>query len=395
MIIFSKPARPHFAALACGVAVAICGSAFAQAVPDLTQAPRLGPWGFDLTGRDTRVQPGDDFYRSVAGGWTERMAIPADRTRWGSFDELRELSDARARAVIEKAANDRAARGEAAQIGAFYRSFMDEAAIERLDVRPIASDLADVRAARTHEQIGTLMGKVPSSVHSAFFTPFIADDQRAPDRYAVYLNQSGLGLPDRDYYLDARFAPQKAAYQAYIAKQLKAIEWPDAEAKASEIVALETEIARVSWTRAEQRDDVKMYNATPVADLPKLAPGFPWPAYLKAANLGGVQRVVVSEVTAFPKIADIFAKTPVPTLQAWMAFRVVDNASPYLSKRFVDANFDFRSKTLSGQPEQRARWKRGVTTVGANLGEAIGKLYVEAYFPAQSKAQMETLVANL
>lgn len=390
---FSKTARALL--IGAGLAVLSGGFAAAQDRTDLSKVQSLGPWGFDLSARDPKVAPGDDFYQNAVGTWSDKLQIPPDRTRWGSFDELRDLSDARGRAVIEKAAADRNAKGEAAQIGAFYRSFMDEARLEQLDAAPLKPDLDAIRAAKDHEAIGALMGRVPSSFMSAFFAPYINDDQKIPNHYAVYMSQAGLGLPDRDYYLEERFAPQKKAYEAYIAKQLAAIGWPEPEARAREIVALETEIAKVSWSRAERRDDAKMYNATLVADLPKLAPGFPWQAYMKAAGLGKVDRVVVGEVTAFPKIADIYAKTPVPLLQAWMAFQLVDNASPFLSKRFDQAQFEFRGKTLSGQPEQRPRWKRAVSAMDTGLGEAVGKLYVAEYFPPAYKAEMEKLVANL
>ncbi|HET9159302.1 MAG TPA: M13-type metalloendopeptidase, partial [Caulobacteraceae bacterium] len=274
-------------------------------------------------------------------------------------------------------------------------SYMDEAAIEKLDAKPIQPELAAVKAAKTREQIAALMGQSPMSLYPAFFSLAVQDDQKVPNRYAVLVNQAGLGLPDRDYYLDARFATQKAAYQAYIAQQLTAVGWPDAQKRAADIVAMETEIAKVSWTRAEQRDDNKMYNATPVADLSKLAPGFPWSSYLTAAKLSSVNRVIVGEVTAFPKIAEVYAKAPVEVLQAWMAFNVVDNASPYLSKRFDQAQFAFHGKTINGQPEQRPRWKRASSLLDANMGEAVGKLYVAEYFPAAYKAQMEALVGNL
>ncbi|CAN5324770.1 M13 family metallopeptidase [soil metagenome] len=381
-------------ALGAGLAVALGGFALAQA-GDLTKVNSLGPWGVDLSAGDKSVKPGDDFYRAIVGTWTDKLVIPADRTRWGSFDELRELSDARSRAVIEKAAATKGAKGEAAQIGAFYRSYMDEKTVEALDAKPLTADLAAIRAAGDHDKLGAMMGKATQGFQSSFFNFGINDDQKVPNRYAVDLNQGGLGLPDRDYYLEARFAKEKAAYQAYVAQTLKAIAWPGADARAADIVAMETEIAKASWTRTERRDDTKMYNATKVADLAKLAPGFPWAGFMKSARLEKTDRVIVHEVTAFPKIADIFAKAPVPTLQAWMAYNVADNAAPFLSKRFVDAAFEFHGKTLSGQPEQRPRWKRAVTSVGNTLGEGVGKLYVAAYFPPAYKAQMVSLVSNL
>jgi putative endopeptidase len=171
--------------------------------------------------------------------------------------------------------------------------------------------------------------------------------------------------------------------------------WPEPEANAKAIVAMEDEIAQVSWAKSDQRDDNKTYNPMTIAELAKSAPGFDWRVYMAAAELPGVDRIIFDENTAAPKIAAIFAKTPVPVLQAWLAFNVVDNAAPQLSKRFADAQFEFRDKTLTGQPEQRPRWKRAVTLVNALMGEAVGRLYVETYFPPESKAKMEQLVANL
>lgn len=395
MTIQSKSLRLRALALGAGLCVAVGGFAFGQGQTDLKTAKSYGVWGVDLTARDSKIQAGDDFYSFAQGVGTEKMVIPADRTSWGSFYELRELSDARSRAVIDKAAATKSAKGEAAQIGTFYRSYMNETAVAKAGGAPLAAELALIRAAKSREAIGTLMGRAPSTFLSAFFSVSVQDDQKVPDHYVVGLNQAGLGLPDRDYYLEARFAPQKAAYQAYVAQQLINIGWAEPAKRAADIVTMETEIAKVSWARADRRDDNKMYNATSTADLPKLAPGFPWKAYLAGAKLGGVHRVVVGEVTAFPKIADIYAKAPVNVLQAWMAFSLVDNASPYLSKKFDDANFNFHGKMLSGQPEQRPRWKRGVSAVGISMGEAVGKLYVAEYFPAPYKAQMEDLVANL
>ncbi|MET0294349.1 MAG: M13-type metalloendopeptidase, partial [Phenylobacterium sp.] len=243
--------------------------------------------------------------------------------------------------------------------------------------------------------IARLMGASVKGFGGSVFSVAIYDDAKNPERYAVYLGQAGLGLPDRDYYLVDRFAPQREKYQAYIEKLLTLGGWPDPAGHARAILALETEIARVSWTRAERRDDDKTYNPYQIADLAKLAPGFPWQAFMAGADLPGVTRVIASENTAFPKIAAIYAKTPVDTLKAWTAFSLIDNAAPYLSRDFDLAFYEFRQKTLSGQPEQRPRWKRGVSVVDQQIGEALAKPYVAAYFPPASKAKMEQLVSDL
>jgi putative endopeptidase len=341
------------------------------------------------------VKPGDDFFTYANGTYLKNLQIPADRTRYGAFDALNELSQNRMRAVVEAAAADKAVSGPRAQVGAFYRSFTDEAKVGALGAKPLHADLARIKAAKTRADVARLMGASMGSFGGSIFGATIGEDAKDPAHYAVYLGQAGLGLPDRDYYLEPSFAAQKSAYEAYVAKVLTLAGWPNAKADAKAIVELETEIAKVSWTRAERRDDDKMYNATPVADLAKLAPGFDWQPFLAGAGLTKVDRVVVQEKTAFPKIAAIYAKTPISTLKAWAAFNLADQASPYLSKAFDQAHFEFHNKTLGGQQIEAPRWKRGVQVVDGEIGEALGQLYVQAYFPPESKAKMLVLVGDI
>lgn len=378
-------------------AALLCASAPALAadLPDLTKAPRMGSWGFDLTGRDTSVAPSKDFFDYANGNYLNKLEIPSDRSRYGAFDALQELSQQRMHAVLEKAAGNPAAAGDEAKIGAFYRSFMDEAKVNALGAKPLAADLAAIRGIKSKDQMAEHMGSTMREFGGSFFGSYVHDDAKDPEVYAAYLFQGGLGLPDRDYYLEERFKPQKDAYQAYITKLLTLEGWDKPAENAAAIVALETEIAKVSWTRAERRDDDKTYNPFEIAKLQSYAPGFNWSAFLKGANLSKANRVIVAENTAFPKIADIYAKAPLETLKAWAAFNLADQAAPYLSKDFDEANYEFRNKTLSGQPVQQPRWKRAVTATDNNVGEALGKLYVEAYFPPESKAKMEALVGDI
>ena len=378
------------AALLCAAAPALAANA-----PDLSKAPRMGPWGFDMSGRDTSVAPSKDFFDYANGTYLNKLEIPADRSRYGAFDALQELSQSRMRAVAEKAAANTQATGDEAKLGAFYRSFMDEKAVNALGAKPLATDLAAIRAVKTHDEMAGLMGGTMRKFGGSFFGSYVHDDAKDPEKYTVYLMQGGLGLPDRDYYLEDRFKTQKAAYEAYVAQMLTLAGWERPAENAKAIVALETEIAKVSWTRAERRDDDKTYNPFEIAKLSEYAPGFAWKQYMDGAHLTKADRVVVSENTAFPKIAAIYANTPIETLKAWSAFNLADQAAPYLSKEFDQANYEFRSKTLSGQPLQQPRWKRGVNAVDNNIGEALGKLYVEAYFPAESKAKMEALVGDI
>ena len=372
------------------------GAARAQTNPptvDLTQAPRFGTWGFDRSGQDLSVKPGNDFYRFAQGKAVDAIEIPADHSRFARFDALEDLSEARSRHVIETAAGS--ADPDAQRIGALYASFMDEARLAALGAKPLQPELDAVRKARSREDLARLMGIGAKSIYGAWFGVYIGDDAKDPKHYAVILDQAGLGLPDRDYYLTPGFAPQKAKYEEYVAATLARIGWPDAAVRAKDIVALETAIAQVSWSRVERRDEEKSYHPYTVQALAESAPGFPWRVFLDAADLGQVQRVIVSEDTAFPKIAALYAQTPIEVLQAWTAFTLADHASPYLDKSFDQAQFAFHSTVLSGVPEQRARWKRAVALINENMGEALGRLYVQAYFPPESKAKMTALIADL
>jgi putative endopeptidase len=381
--------------LAAAASIALGGAAQAANADGVDTPVRSGPWGFDLAGRDPAVSPGQDFFEYANGGYMKTLVIPPDRSRYGTFDALRALSESRLHTLLDAAAADPSPRGDEALIGTFYKAAMDETRVNTLDAAPLAEDLAAIRAAKDREALAALMGKANKGFNGALFGVGIGNDAKSPNRYAVYISQGGLGLPDRDYYLEASFAAQKTKYEAYVAQTLRAVNWPDADAQAKAIVELETAIAKASWSKVQQRDPVATYNPMTPAELATLAPGFPWAAYLNAADLGGTTRVVIAEKAAFPAIAALYAQTPIPTLQAWAAFDVVDNASPYLSKRFVDANFEFRNKALSGQPEQKPRWKRAASLLDEQIGEAVGKVYVAKYFPPESKAKMEALIADL
>ena len=372
-----------------GACAALCVASVAAA------SPRVAPWGFDLAGRDTAVAPGDDFYAYANGAYVRKLTIPPDRARFGSIDALQAVAEDRVHLILEKAANEQDPLADDAKVGAFYRAYLDQPRVDALGARPLAPELDEIRAAATHAQIAALMGKGARSFFGSAFEIDVGIDAKDPQRYALYLGQGGIGLPDRDYYLDPSFAAQKAKYQAYVAQMLTLAGWPDAETEAQAIVDLETRIARVSWSKAEQRDPIATYNPMSPAELAAAAPGFDWEAFLEGAGVGGAARVVVAESTAVPQIARIFAATPVATLQAWQAFQIADSAAPYLSGPFVDAEFDFRSKALDGQQAQRPRWKRAVSLVSASMGDAVGRLYVAGYFPAASKAKVEAMVANI
>jgi putative endopeptidase len=391
--------RKWFAAV-CAAATMTAGASWAQEATTAasrlnTTAARAGTWGFDLAGMDRSAKPGDSFFRFANGAALDRLTIPADRTSWGVTPVLIELSENRVQALIEEFGANPNAAGDQAKISALYRSFMDEARIEALDASPLKADLQQVRAATTREALARLMGRSMGAFGGSFFAATVNEDSKRPGVNVTYLSQAGIGLPDREYYLSDRFKTQKAAYRAYVERMLTLAGWAEPAARADEILALETRIAEAHWPRTDSRDRDKTYNPFTLAELRAHAPQFPWRDFLQGAALTRADRVVVSQNSAFPKMAAIFAETPVPTLQAWHAFHIADGAAPYLSKRFVDAHYDFRLKTLLGQQQPRARGKRAVATTDAVLGEPLGRIYAARYFPPESKAKMEALVADL
>jgi putative endopeptidase len=370
------------------------------------QSLRFGSWGFDVSGENTVIKPGDDFFEFANGGWLARTPIPTDKMGMSLDVLINNRTEAQLRHIVEEAEQHAGHEPEdlEGKVGAFYHAFMDEDRVEALGSTPLESTLTAIRAATTREQLGRLMGRKNFDFEGTFFEIRIDADSQNPTRYAVFLGQGGLGLPDRDYYLQPAFTAQLAKYRQYVEQQLRLIGWPHAAGNAAAIAALEKRIAEASWTKAKQRDSNKIYNPLTISELEAFAPGFPWKQFLMEAHLASTDKVIVSEKSAFPKIAAIFAAAPIDTLQAWLAFTVVDKAAFYLSKPFADAAFEFRNKTLFGQPEQSRRWKRALRAVsGGDCPEqcfgavnwAVGQLYTEHYFQPRTKAKVEALVANL
>jgi putative endopeptidase len=369
----------------------------APAAPATPAAASYGAWGIDLDGMDRSVKPGDDFFRFVNGKWADSTTIPPDKTRYGAFEMLRDESEIRVRAIIERWAADESRKpgSDEAKVAAIYRTFLDEAKVEELGRKPIDPKLEAIRGAENHEQVAALMAKGHGGFGRSLFGAAVFDDAKDPERYALYLSQSGLGLPDREFYLRENFKAQKDRYQQFVADMLRLAGWDQPDENAAAIVALETQIAEAHWTRAESRDRDKTYNPATVAELEKNAAGFPWSLYFKEAGLDKAERAVVRQNTALPKLAKIYADTPVDTLKAWLAFHLTDDMAPMLSKTFVDTQWEFRQKFLNGAQEQRPRWKRAVNASEMALGEAIGRAYVAENFPPESKAMMEKLVGDL
>ncbi len=394
---------PWFAAAALA---GLAASAFAASVsaadvksggldPGVT-TPHYGSWGFDLAGRDTSVKPGDDFFQYANGGFVDRLQIPADRTSYGNYVTLSVLSENRVHKILDDAAAGRGGDDPVLRqkLGAYYTAFMDEGRVNALGAAPLQADLAKVKAARSHDDIAALMGDKTLPTDS-FFGAYVSPDAKDPLHYTVDMGTDGLGLPDKDYYLSEAFASKRAAYQVYVAKMLELSGWADPQGDAAAIVAMETRLAKASWDRVQRRDRDKTYNPVTPAALQAMAPGFDFKRFLASADLSSADKLVLSDNTAFAPKAKIFADTPVPVLQAWLAFNMADTMAPYLSAPFVDARFAFRNQVLQGQPQQAVRWKRAVESVNGALGEGVGKVYVAEYFPPEAKAQMLALVSNI
>ena len=390
---------------------ALCGMAITMTCAVADEAtPQYGTWGFDLGAMDKSVRPGDDFFAYANGTWLAHTTIPADKPGYSLRLAMTDKTEGRLHELMEAAAAKAAnpPTDLEGKVGAFYKAFMDEARIEALGAKPLAPALDAVRAAKTRDALAALMGRTNEDFEGSLFNLGIDVDLKDPTRYALYVVQGGLGLPDRDYYLKPEFAAQKQKYLDYVGTLLELAGWSDAKARANHVVEFETAVAQASWSKAEQRDPVATYNPMSVAELAKFAPGFAWKAFFAAAKTASIDHVVIAEKSAFPKLTALYAKTPVATLRAWQAFHIADNAAPYLSKAFADAYFEMHNRTLQGQKEQQARWKRAVYAVGGGdfgvgdrygtfgtLGFGVGQLFTAKYFPPAAKAKIEALVDNL
>jgi endothelin-converting enzyme/putative endopeptidase len=355
----------------------------------------IGAWGVDLTARDETVRAGDDFHRYVNGHWLDTFEIPSDLPTYGIFVELRLEAEEDIRAIVEELAAKRAQAGTLEQkVGDFYSAWMDTPRLDALGTSPLAPHLAEIAAIDSKEK---LMLAFASLHNTAPFGVGIAPDPADTTRYAVFVGQDGLGMPDREYYLDQseRFAAYRAAYETYVTRMLSLAGFPDAEGKADAIIALETRIAETHWPREDSRDIQKIYNPMSAEEVAKLAPEIEWSLIFDRLGLNDVPTFVVTETTAVAGAAKIFEETPLDLIKDYLAFHFLRNHASYLSSDFDRANFEFYDRTLRGVEQQRERWKRGVQEINGGLGEAVGQIYVDRHFPPGHKAQMDALVANL
>jgi predicted metalloendopeptidase len=355
--------------------------------------------GIDRSAGDPSVRAQDDFFRRVNGRWLATTEFPADKAYLGSFEALHDKIQVELRGLVEKAARSRA-NADQARIADLYESFVDEAAVERAGIAPLAGELAVIDALQSPAQLPAALGRMTRLGVNMPLRMYIDQDARDARRYVPQIVQAGLGLPDRDYYLvtdDAKFKDARASYLAYLTRLLELSRAPgDVAASARAVLALETALAQGQWARVDTRDPVKAYTRVELAALAPLAPGFDWPAWLGATGLAGkTGDVIVQQPSYLATVAAQLAATPLPVWKAYLRTHLLSSYASFLARDFVDARFAFVGTTLSGTTENLPRWKRAVGFVEASAGESLGKLYVDAYFPPASKARMERLVANL
>ena len=364
--------------------------ATAPATPALTS-------GLFLQNFDRTVRPQDDFYRFVNGTWLKNTEIPADKSNYGAFTLLADEAEKNLRVIVEQAAAADAAAGSDQQlIGDFYRSFMDEAKVEQLGLAPLQPELARIDAIKDRQQLLDYLARAQMIAVSNPIGAYVLQDAKRPDVYTIYADQSGLGMPERDYYLgtDARLIEARAKYQQHIAKVFTLSGRHDGAAAAKRVMAFETRLAKASWAPADLRDVEKTYNPFDVAGAMKAAPGIDWARWLESMGIRHDQ-LIVGQPSYFKELGKAINGVPLATWKDYLKLRVIDDFSPYLSQAFVEENFDFHGRTLSGTPQLKPRWKRGLDETENAMGDLLGKEYVQRHFPPEAKQRMDALVANL
>ena len=353
----------------------------------------LSAAGLDFSNQDQTVRPQDDLYRHFNGGWLKTAVIPADRATDGAFMALRVQSEARVREIIEGATGSE----EATKIAHIYKSFMDADAVNAKGGSPIAAELALVDSISTITDFISTFSKLEARGTSGIFGTFIYADMKDASTNILYLAQGGISLPDEAYYREEKYADIRTAYVAHITAMFTLAGVSDPAGNAAKVMALETSIASHHWDQVKNRDATLTYNKMNRAEVMALMPAFDWELYLTDGEIPKIvlDSVIVQQPSFFEGLGAILGNFDADAWKAWLKWHIISGAAPYLSDEFTNENFAFFGKTLSGTPELRERWKRAVSMIEGSLGEAVGKVYVQKYFPAEAKARMENLVANL
>ncbi len=349
--------------------------------------------GLDFSRKDESVRAQDDLYRHFNGSWLKTVEIPADRATDGAFMELRVQSEARVREIIEGATGS----DEATKISNIYKSFMDADAVNAKGGSPIAAELAEVDAISSISDFTSTLSKLEARGVSGIFGTFIYADMKDASTNILYLQQGGISLPDEAYYREEKYADIRTAYVSHVEAMFTLAKVANPAENAAKVMALETSIASHHWDQVKDRDATLTYNKMNRAEVKALMPAFDWELYLTDGEIPSIvlDSVIVQQPSFFEGLGGILAGFDADAWKAWLKWHIISGAAPYLSDDFTNENFAFFGKTLSGTPELRERWKRAVSMIEGSLGEAVGKVYVQKYFPAEAKARMEKLVANL
>ena len=385
---------------AMGVAtLAVCATEARAATGGATPAATALGSGVDLQYVDKAVRPQDDLYRYLNGKWLDTFQIPADKATYVSFTYVYDQVQDQLKTIVDGLGE--AATGgdaDAKKMADLYASFMDEAKLEALGFKPLQAEFARIDAIAGKKDIPALIARFNRTGAVAPYDFDVELDARDSTKYAVNISQSGLGMPDRDYYLkdDPKLVQARTKYVAHVEKLLGLAGDKEAAQNAAAILKLETSMAQIQWTKVENRDPIKTYNKTPISALGTLTPGYDWRGYVQGLGLSGkVDYVIINQPSYFTGLAKLIEATPLPVWKAYFKWHVLSAAAPYLSKPFVDERFAFSGTTLRGIPQTLPRWKRGLTLIDGAIGEALGKLYVAKYFPPENKARMDQLVSNL
>ena len=361
------------------------------------------PSGIAKDELDADVRPQDDLFRHVNGKWIDRTEIPADKARYGSFLVLHEQAEEAVREIIEEA--QQAEPGtEARKVGDLYASFMNEQRADLLGATPIAGQLVDVALIGSVDELLATLGRLERQGVSGFVQLYVDNDPGDPERYLVFVEQGGIGLPDESYFREERFAGVRTAYGAHLERMFALARLDDPADRAVRVFDLETDLAKVHWNNVDTRDSEKTYNLYGWADAAAAASGSPeagrrvdlqlWRDAMGVPE-GAFDELVLREPSFVEGLGALLTEERMPAWKDWLAWQVIRSNAAYLSSDFVEANFDFYGRTLTGTPQLRERWKRGVSLVEGAMGEAVGRIYVERHFPPAAKAAMDDLVANL
>lgn len=355
--------------------------------------------GISLDNMDKSIRAQDDFYSYVNGGWIKRSEIPADKTKIGSFYDLREKADEDVKQIIEDLANQaNLTKGSDEQkVADLFRSFMDLGTLNELGTDPIRGELAKIGAISNKDQLAHYFGESQGTGIESPLAMWVGIDAKDSTRYVSHIWQNGLGLPDRDYYFNEqeRFVKLRKEYVAHITKMFELAGLEQGEQAASMLMALETKLATHHLTRVQTRDSEKRYNKFVVGDLTQLAADFNWQEYLKGQGIQAEKDIIINQPDFVKGFGKIFSQTSLDDWKTYLTWQVVNGYAAFLSQDLDDQNFDFYSRKLNGREKQRARWKRGVAVVNSNLGEVIGKVYVGRHFTPEAKSRMSALVENL